>query len=311
MKAGHIFTTPSTAEIVIKKEKPQTNSSNLLLVLREYLFGKAIGEKYAQKPEQSPCPKMLTISIERKEANFKTKLIQSKAPGTSLGKLMFNMDVSLTSCTHPDSPLFRGENTLTLRYRVLFAVLSQLLKLHELGIIHNDLNPFNVIVDFEKLSNPTSTPDQIISAVQLIDFGRSVYVHSDTQHQDPLRDRLGGIRFYQSPNQRMNYKKSQLPPEDNIAKIIVPITCRDEIISFGLFMVHILTGELLSWSCESYKVRDEEMLLRDVADTLSKEPLFKGDIALKDTIEGIFTNDPLFQKSAQEIVLFLQGKLSI
>ncbi len=231
--------TSSTSDIVIKEQSPA--EFDVLLVIREFLFGLYIADAYRDHPEDSPCPKTLAMEMTRTPGGgVTTQLLQTKAKGVSLGQLIFGKSVKSMSpgSQFNSDPLFDR-----FKWRILYGIFSQLRKLHALGIVHNDLNPFNIMIDIEALSNTALTHQDTIPMIQLVDLGRSIFVGSSHGKSDPYVQRATGINFYHSYQQTVNLQQISQHQHDSLC----PITHQDEMFSFGLFMHHMLTSQFTRW----------------------------------------------------------------
>jgi len=288
--------TPSTSEMAIKKEHPK-DDNDLLLILREYLLGQYISHHFSDLAK-SPCAKTLALEItpDHRPDHFKTKIVQTKVPGISLGSLIFGR-----SNVNLESLFSRSLSVHQSQYTILYALFSQLTKLHDLQVLHNDLNPYNVMVDLEPICSFKEHLDDKVHCVKLVDLGRVIFVGTHEGKSDPFANELSGIKYYLSPHQNHNCL--------NADKIKIKIY--DELVSFGLFMIHFLSAEMTRYSSEDHSKRNEETLKAEVLH------ICKTDHSIKDNAELVALFTKLFDPSAdhrdtsKEILDFLRHMAAI
>lgn len=290
---GYKIKTFSTKSMIIKTQTPDAASANLLLAFREYWFGRAIFDAYSDDLEDAPppCPKPISMTVkEVSDLKVKTELVQTKAAGVPLDTLLSTPDLSIK-----------------IRYRICYAVLSQLMRLHAIGINHNDLNPSNVIVNMSALIK-ASTADEVTHSVTLIDLGRTIFTGTTPGGlSDPFRDKIGGIRFYLSPTQSENLTRlafNESVGEDRMR--ITPITSQDELISFGILMVQIISSRRLNY-CE-LGVENQNFLRLNLE--IKEIPLGYGNNA-RPMLSKLFSTTPSDRPSEAEMRDFLREKMEL
>lgn len=162
-----VVSTRSTREIAAKEQTVERESSDLMLVLREYHFGRRIAEEYPDVSD-NPSAKMLALEIEQTSAtHIKTTMLQTYLPGIPLDTVL------------------EQHITKQQRFRVAYSILVALSKFHRIGINHNDLNKGNILVYPEELFNGAPI-DEVVGSTHLIDLGRSIFTGTDSTGR-PIR----------------------------------------------------------------------------------------------------------------------------
>ena len=287
-----ITKTPSTSEMAIKKEHPE-DDRDLVLILREYLLGQYISHHFSDLAK-SPCAKTLALEItpDHQPDHFKTKIVQTKVLGKSLGSLIFGgPNFNLESVFHRSLSVHQSQ------YTILYALFSQLTKLHGLQVLHNDLNPYNVMVDLEPICSHKEHLEDKVDCVKLVDLGRVIFVGNHEGKSDPFANKLSGIKYYLSPHQNHNCFDADK----------IKIEIYDELVSFGLFMIHFLSAAMTRYSSEDHHKRNKETLEAEVLH------ICRTDHSIKDNAELVALLTKLFDLSAdhrvtsKEILDFLRG----
>jgi serine/threonine protein kinase len=284
--------TPSTSDMAIKKEHPE-DDRDLVLILREYLLGQYISHHFSDLAK-SPCAKTLALEItpEKRPDHFKTKIVQTKVQGKSLGSLIFGgPNINLQSLFHRSFSVHQSQ------YTILYALFSQLTKLHGLQVLHNDLNPYNVMVDLEPICSHKEHLEDKVDCVKLVDLGRVIFVGNHEGKSDPFANKLSGIKYYLSPHQNHNCLDADK----------IKIEIYDELVSFGLFMIHFLSAEMTRYSSEDHSKRNEETLKAEVLHICRTDHSIKDNAELVALLTKLFDPSADHRDTSKEILDFLRG----
>ncbi|RFU29242.1 hypothetical protein B7463_g7109, partial [Scytalidium lignicola] len=115
------------------------------------------------------------------------------------------------------------------RRSILRSALTGLAELHERGIIHTDIKPNNILLDYEKVADD----DLIIQSVQISDLEDAVLLPPSKN----LKDCLCGNQLWRSPESWARAKQNT--PSD--------------IFSFGVVIIYVMLDEMI------FRASDEEL----------------------------------------------------
>ncbi len=161
-------------------------------------------------------------------------IIMDRLPGITIKQLLTNQNEQWRS----------GKDIsqiVALRKKIVCEIAVALAELHRGGVVQNDLNPGNFMVDID--------PDTgTLLGTKVLDFECAYLVHGpggvDDKFDDPLRNEIFGIRNYVSADQSRKLT----------VKAVVDIGFKDEIQSFSKLLLEIFVGEFVS----PYLISDQE-----------------------------------------------------
>lgn len=204
----------------------------------KYPTDEAPGSKKIKQKKRKKCKE-----FEERQRNIQSSISEKCAPG---GNLVYARDFfregpqyyKVTDKVNVSSLSIKEISSLPLNKRVLIllTVTSSLRILHNVGVVHGDLKPDNILVKNTKTGN---------YAAKLIDFDDSFF-----DGDPPPVDEVVGDQVYYSP-ELSNYVKG---------KPHRPISDKSDIFALGLIFAQYITGNLPAFDGSEYKYSCDAVL---------------------------------------------------